>query len=61
MTTSDALLLLVAAGLASALNAVAGGGGFIAFPSLVFTQVMPRLLVLTKTGSSSVYVKGAIF
>jgi uncharacterized membrane protein YfcA len=41
MTTSDALLLLLAAGLASALNAVAGGGGFIAFPSLVFTQVMP--------------------
>jgi hypothetical protein len=41
MTASEALGLFIAAVLASALNAVAGGGGFIAFPSLVFTQVMP--------------------
>jgi hypothetical protein len=41
MTVSEALGLFIAAVLASALNAVAGGGGFIAFPSLVFTQVMP--------------------
>jgi len=34
-------LLFIAALLAGALNSVAGGGGFIAFPSLLFTGMLP--------------------
>jgi hypothetical protein len=39
MTLADALLLFPAALVAGALNAVAGGGSFISFPSLLFTGV----------------------
>jgi len=41
MTLPNAILLLVAAGLAGALNSVAGGGSFISFPALIFTRVLP--------------------
>ena len=41
MGIHDAPLLFVAAVLAGALNSVAGGGGFIAFPALVFSGVAP--------------------
>ncbi len=41
MHIHDALLLFVAAVIAGALNSVAGGGGFIAFPALVFSGVPP--------------------
>src|SRR5260370_23376710 len=34
-------LLFLAAIVAGALNSVAGGGGFIAFPALIFTGMMP--------------------
>jgi uncharacterized protein len=36
-----AIFLFVAAGLGGAINAVAGGGSFIAFPALLFTGVQP--------------------
>ncbi|MBY0354695.1 MAG: sulfite exporter TauE/SafE family protein [Rickettsiales bacterium] len=38
---TDSLLLFTAAGFATALNAVAGGGTFFAFPILLFTGVPP--------------------
>jgi len=41
MHLSQALLLFTAAAFAGALNSVAGGGGFIAFPSLIFTGMLP--------------------
>jgi len=41
MTLPNALLLFAAAGLAGALNSVAGGGSFISFPALIFTRVLP--------------------
>lgn len=41
MTVADACFLFAAAAAASALNAVAGGGGFVAFPALVFARVAP--------------------
>jgi len=41
MTLSHALFLLCAAGLAGALNSVAGGGSFVSFPALLFTGVPP--------------------
>jgi hypothetical protein len=41
MTLSNAILLFLAAGLAGALNSVAGGGTFISFPALIFTHVPP--------------------
>ncbi|HXX22477.1 MAG TPA: sulfite exporter TauE/SafE family protein [Terriglobia bacterium] len=41
MTLPNAILLFVAAGLAGALNSVAGGGSFISFPALIFTRVLP--------------------
>jgi hypothetical protein len=41
MTPLDILVLLSAAVLAGALNAVAGGGSFFTFPALVFTGVSP--------------------
>ena len=41
MTLSNAALLFFAAGLAGAMNSVAGGGSFISFPALIFTQVPP--------------------
>jgi len=41
MPLSHAALLFVAAVVAGTLNSVAGGGGFIAFPSLIFTGMPP--------------------
>ncbi len=41
MTLPNATLLFVAAGLAGAMNSVAGGGSFISFPALIFTRVLP--------------------
>jgi len=40
-TLFQALLLLCSAMLAGALNGIAGGGSFIAFPALIFTGVQP--------------------
>ena len=40
-TFTSAILLFIAALLGGALNAVAGGGSFIAFPTLLFTGVPP--------------------
>ena len=45
----DAILLFFAAIAAGALNAVAGGGGFIAFPSLIFTGMQPIAANATNT------------
>ncbi|HKV92483.1 MAG TPA: sulfite exporter TauE/SafE family protein [Candidatus Angelobacter sp.] len=39
MSTADIILLFCAALLGGAVNSVAGGGGFIAFPALLFTGV----------------------
>jgi hypothetical protein len=41
MNVSHALLLFIAAFIAGTLNSVAGGGSFIAFPTLMFTGVPP--------------------
>jgi uncharacterized membrane protein YfcA len=41
LTLHSALILFVAAILGGALNAVAGGGSFVAFPALLFTGVPP--------------------
>ena len=41
MTLPNAILLFVTAGLAGAMNSVAGGGSFISFPALIFTHVPP--------------------
>lgn len=41
MAIHHAILLFVAAFVAGALNSVAGGGGFLAFPALLFTGVPP--------------------
>ncbi|HEX2330133.1 MAG TPA: TSUP family transporter, partial [Candidatus Angelobacter sp.] len=42
MIPSNVVLLFCAATLAGAVNSVAGGGGFIAFPALLFTG-MPSI------------------
>jgi uncharacterized protein len=44
-----AILLLVAAAIAGALNALAGGGSFISFPALLFTRVPAVLANATNT------------
>ena len=41
MTAAQALLLTAAAATGGALNSVAGGGTFIAFPALLFAGVAP--------------------
>jgi len=41
LTLESAIFLFFAGGLGGALNAVAGGGSFIAFPALLFTGVPP--------------------
>src|ERR1700733_13234023 len=41
LTLETAIFLFVAGALGGALNAVAGGGSFIAFPALLFTGVPP--------------------
>ena len=56
----DAALLLTAAFLAGALNAVAGGGSFLTLPALVFTGVPP--VVANATGTVALlpgYIAGA--
>jgi uncharacterized protein len=41
LTLSQAIFLFFAGALAGAMNAVAGGGSFVAFPALLFTGVAP--------------------
>ena len=45
----QAIFLLFAAGLAGALNALAGGGSFISFPALLFIRIPPVLANATNT------------
>jgi uncharacterized membrane protein YfcA len=45
----QAIFLLVAAGIAGALNALAGGGSFISFPALLFLRISPVLANATNT------------
>mgnify|MGYP005815131983 CR=1 FL=1 len=51
MEIHHAILLFFAAIAAGALNAVAGGGGFIAFPTLIFTGVPPIPANATNTAA----------
>jgi hypothetical protein len=48
---SHAIFLFAAATVAGALNAVAGGGGFIAFPALIFTGMQPIPANATNTAA----------
>jgi uncharacterized protein len=45
----QAIFLLFAAGIAGALNALAGGGSFISFPALLFVRIPPVLANATNT------------
>jgi uncharacterized protein len=45
----QAVFLLIAAGLAGVLNALAGGGSFISFPALLFIRIPPVLANATNT------------
>lgn len=49
MTLGQAIFLFFAGTLGGALNSVAGGGGFIAFPALLFTGVPPIAANATQT------------
>jgi hypothetical protein len=49
LTLSQAIFLFFAGLLGGALNSVAGGGGFIAFPALLFTGVPPIAANATQT------------
>lgn len=49
MHLSHAILLFLAAAIAGALNAVAGGGTFVSFPALLFTRVPAVLANATNT------------
>ncbi len=49
MTLSHAIFLFFAGALGGALNAVAGGGSFVAFPALLFTGVAPVSANATNT------------
>jgi len=51
MEISDALLLFVAGVISGALNAVVGGGAFIAFPALIFLGIPPIQANATMTVS----------
>ena len=51
MLLHDALFLFAAALVAGALNSVAGGGGFIAFPALVMTGIPPINANATNTAA----------
>ena len=56
----DTILLLTAAFVAGALNAVAGGGSFLTLPALVFTGVPP--VAANATGTVALlpgYIAGA--
>jgi uncharacterized protein len=45
----QAIFLLIAAGIAGALNALAGGGSFISFPALLFVRIPPVAANATNT------------
>ncbi|MGB8731726.1 MAG: sulfite exporter TauE/SafE family protein, partial [Candidatus Sulfotelmatobacter sp.] len=45
----QAIFLLVAAGIAGALNALAGGGSFVSFPALLFLRIPAVLANATNT------------
>ena len=49
LTLAQAIFLFAAGALGGALNAVAGGGSFIAFPALLFTGVGPVAANATNT------------
>ncbi|MGC0779589.1 MAG: TSUP family transporter, partial [Candidatus Acidiferrum sp.] len=51
MSLSVAIFLFFAGALGGAMNAVAGGGSFIAFPALLFTGVAPVAANATNTVS----------
>lgn len=51
MPLNHAVFLFVAAFVAGALNSVAGGGGFIAFPALIFTGMPPINANATNTAA----------
>ncbi len=51
MHLGHAIFLFCAATVAGALNAVAGGGGFIAFPALIFTGMQPIPANATNTAA----------
>ncbi len=51
MHLGQAIFLFAAATIAGALNAVAGGGGFIAFPALIFTGMQPISANATNTAA----------
>jgi len=53
-TLSQALLLFSAAVVAGAINGVAGGGSFIAFPALIFTGVPP--IAANATNNAALWV-----
>jgi uncharacterized membrane protein YfcA len=54
LTLLHAILLFCAGALAGALNAVAGGGGFVSFPTLLFTGVPP--IPANTTGTAAMWV-----
>ncbi|AFY69354.1 protein of unknown function DUF81 [Thalassoporum mexicanum PCC 7367] len=49
MNLTDAILLLIAAIMAGALNAIAGGGSFFSFPALIFVGITPISANATST------------
>lgn len=51
MSLNEAVFLFFAALIAGALNAVAGGGSFISFPSLLFTGIAPIAANATNTAA----------
>lgn len=51
MTLAQGVFLFAAAFVAGALNSVAGGGGFIAFPALIFTGMPPIQANATNTAA----------
>jgi hypothetical protein len=58
LSLSHAILLFFAAALAGAMNAVAGGGSFVAFPTLLFTGVPP--IPANATNTLSLWVGTAV-
>jgi uncharacterized protein len=49
LTLSQAIFLFIAGAIGGAMNAVAGGGSFVAFPALLFTGVAPVAANATNT------------
>jgi uncharacterized membrane protein YfcA len=58
LTLSHAILLFLASALGGAMNAVAGGGSFVAFPALLFTGVPP--VPANATNTLSLWVGTAV-